>query len=416
MTDSDDLDPTSTRQAPLTEPETVLSDSPQARRGPLPSPAAGRPVITDGTASPGPFTLETTLLGPLTLPDGAARAAEIEELSRRAAIYATRARGIGTRRAYRSAWRQYEAWCAGLGREPLAADPDTIAMYVVRLADQGLALSSIRVALAAIKTAHLLAGRSLDLRHPRLAMVVDGITRSKGVRPRRQAAPAVPGVLRLLLAARPSPATPIGARDRAILLLGFGAALRRSELVALTIGDVETVPGRGLLLTIRRSKTDQMGAGQRVAVHANPAEPGCCAAAALEAWLRHRREAPDLDWTASATMRAERPLFCAVTKTGRVTGQALSDKAVVRLIKQAAEGAGLEAERFSGHSLRRGLLTAGADNRAQLVELMRQSRHRSAQSVLGYLAPADLWRNNVTERVFQERTQQASRAMGSETE
>jgi integrase len=279
-------------------------------------------------------------------------------------------------------------------------------MYVVHLADGapddagGLAVSSIRVALAAIKTAHLLAGRSLDLRHPRLAMVVEGVTRAKGVRPRRQATPAVPGMLRLMLAARPSEETPLGARDRAMLLVGFGAALRRSEIVTLTHGDVETVPGRGLLLTIRRSKTDQLGAGQRVAVHANPAEPGCCPAAALEAWLGHRREAPDLDWTATASMRAERPLFCAVAKGGKVTGEALSDKAVVRLVKQAAADAGLDGEGFSGHSLRRGLLTAGADNRTQLAELMRQSRHRSAQSVLGYLEPADLWRNNVTDGVF----------------
>jgi integrase len=218
-----------------------------------------------------------------------------------------------------------------------------------------------------------------------------------------------------MIAARLSPDTPGGARlaldarDRAMLLLGFGAALRRSELVGLTLGDVETVPGRGIMLTIGRSKTDQHGAGQRVAVHANPAEPGCCPAAALDAWLRHRRAAPDLDWTASATMRAERPLFCAVTKAGKVTGQALSDKAVVRLVKQAAAGAGLDPEKFAGHSLRRGLLTAGADNRANLAELMRQSRHRSAQSVLGYLEPADLWRNNVTEGVFQQRQEDRPR-------
>jgi integrase len=279
-------------------------------------------------------------------------------------------------------------------------------MYVVSLADAGraghggLAVSSIRVHLAAIKTAHLLAGLSLDLRHPRLAMVIEGVTRSTGVRLRRKAAPAVPDLLRRMLATRPSAEKPLGARDRTMLPLGFGAALRRSELVALNLGDIESVPGRGLLLTIGRSKTDQVGAGQRVAVHANPGEPGCCPTAALEAWLHHRWEAPDLDWTATATMRALRPLFCAVTKAGKVTGQGLSDKAVVRLMKQAAEDAGLDAERFSGHSLRRGLLTAGADNRAQLAELMRQSRHRSAQSVLGYLESADLWRNNVTDGAF----------------
>ena len=116
--------------------------------------------------------------------------------------------------------------------------------------------------------------------------------------------------------------------------------------------------------------------------------------------MRHRRTAPDLDWTASAAMRNERPLFCAVTKAGQVTGKGLSDKAVVRLVKQAAADAGLDPALFSGHSLRRGLLTAGGENRAALAELMRQSRHRSVTSVLGYVEAEDLWRNNVTEAVF----------------
>ena len=185
-----------------------------------------------------------------------------------------------------------------------------------------------------------------------------------------------------------------------MLLLGFGAALRRSELVALTLGDVGTVAGRGLRVLVRRSKTDQQGQGQAIAVWANPAEPDFCPLAALDAWLAHRRTAPDLDWTASATSRAERPLFCAVTKAGKLTGTALSDKAVARLVKQAALDAGLDPERYSGHSLRAGLATAAGDAGAGLAELMRQTRHKSTEVALGYLRPADLWRNNVTEKVF----------------
>ncbi len=408
MTRQDEPGPHQAADPPPAPPETTspAAAHPGPGGGPLPAPAAAPPTpeaasrATPSDPPPGSFILQTTLLGPLTVPDGAAHAAELEELSRRAAVYATRARGDGTRRAYRSAWRQYEAWCHSLGREPLAADPDTIAMYVVRCADQGFAVSSIRVHLAAIRTAHLLAGRALDQRHPRLAMVVEGITRSKGVRPRRQAAPAVPGVLRLMLAARPAPDMPLGARDRAMLLLGFGAALRRSELVSLTLGDVETVPSRGLKLLVRRSKTDQQGQGHDIAVWANPDEPGVCPLAALETWLAHRRAAPDLDWTASASARAERPLFCAVTKTGRLSGAALSDKAVARLVKQAALDAGLDPERYSGHSLRAGLATAAGDAGAGLAELMRQTRHKSTEVALSYLRPADLWRNNVTEGVF----------------
>ena len=367
---------------------------PDAGAPPLP----GAPDPPD--TRPGALTLHTDLLGDLQVPRGAGCGPELEALAARAALYATRARGEGTRRVYRSAWRGFEAWCRSLGREPLAGDLELIAMYATRRADQGVAVSTLRIDLAAIRTAHLLAGVPLDLRDPRLAMVVEGITRGRGTRPVRQAAPAVPEVLRLLLAACPPTSTALGARDRAMLLLGFGAALRRSELVALRIGDVEPVPGRGLRLLVRRSKTDQHGRGQDVAVWANPAEPPLCPAAALEAWLAHRRVAPDLDWSAFEGLRRERPLFCAVTKAGRPTGEALSDKAVARLVKSAAGRAGLDPERYSGHSLRAGLATAAGDGGANLADLMRQTRHKSTQVALAYLRPADLWRNNITERVF----------------
>ena len=367
----------------------------------VPGPAApSLPGVPDPPDPPGPLTLCTDLLGDLQVPGGAGRAAELEALAARAALYATRARGPGTRRVYRSAWRGFEAWCRSLGRKPLAGDPELIAMYATRRADQGVAVSTLRIDLAAIRTAHLLAGVPLDLRDPRLAMVVEGITRGRGTRPAKQAAPAVPEVLRLLLAAYHPASTALGARDRAMLLLGFGAALRRSELVALRTGDDEPVPGRGLRLLVRRSKTDQHGQGQEIAVWANPAEPLLCPTIALAAWLGHRTQARDLDGPAAESVRRERPLFCAVTKAGRPTGAALSDKAVARLVKGAAARAGLDPGRYSGHSLRAGLATAAGDAGAGLADLMRQTRHKSTQVALAYLRPADLWRNNVTERVF----------------
>jgi integrase len=185
-----------------------------------------------------------------------------------------------------------------------------------------------------------------------------------------------------------------------MLLLGFGAALRRSELVALTLADVTTVPGRGMQLRIRRSKTDQQGRGDLVAVAANPADPGFCPAVALADWLRHREGGADIATIGSPSGADDRKLFCAVTKRGTVTGIGLSDKAVVRLIKQAAEDAGLDPSRFAGHSLRAGLATAAGDAGAGLPELMRQTRHKSTAVALGYLRPADLWNNNVSARVF----------------
>jgi hypothetical protein len=150
-------------------------------------------------------------------------------------------------------------------------------------------------------------------------------------------------VLRLMLAKRPSAATRQGvreaaaareaivARESAMLLLGLGAAPLRSA-------------GRGLRVRMRRSKTDQQGQGQEIAVWANPTETGFCPLAALDAWLVHRRTATNLDWTASAASRATRPPLCAVSKAGRVTGAKLSDKAIARLVKQAALDAGLDRD------------------------------------------------------------------------
>jgi hypothetical protein len=133
------------------------------------------PADQNGGAGEGALVLDTTLLGPLVIPDGAGRATELADLAARATRYAVRARGEGTRRAYRSAWAGYVAWCRDLGREPLAGDPETIAMYAVRRADAGCALSTIRVDLAAIHTAHRLAGVPLALRDAKLARCSRGL-------------------------------------------------------------------------------------------------------------------------------------------------------------------------------------------------------------------------------------------------
>jgi hypothetical protein len=133
-------------------------------------------------------------------------------------------------------------------------------MYAVRLADDGRSVATLRVHLVAIQAAHRVAGLALDLGNAGLRLVLEGIVRSTGIRPRRQAAAATPDLLGKMLATRPAADTPLGARDRALLLLGFGAALRLAELIVLMVGDVVALPGKGLQVTIRRSKIDPHGA------------------------------------------------------------------------------------------------------------------------------------------------------------
>lgn len=158
----------------------------------------------------------------------------------------------------------------------------------------------------------------------------------------------------------PSPTPPLGLRNRAILLAGFGAALRRSEIVALDVGDVELVDGRSVVLTIRRSKTDQAGAGSEVAI-GHSADQDLCAPTALARWIAVRQ-----------ARRPEEALFTGCRGDGTPTERRLSDKAVVRLIQSTAEAVGAgeadlsgraagRASRYSGHSLRAGLATAAAE-------------------------------------------------------
>ncbi len=150
----------------------------------------------------------------------------------------------------------------------------------------------------------------------------------------------MPAVLRLLLAACQPLSTALGARDCAMLLRGFGAALRRSELVVLQLGDVEPAPGQGLRLLVCRSKIDPHGHGQESAIWANPAEPLLCPLAALSAWRGDRDRARDLDGSAAESRRKERPLSCAVAKAGRPTGAALSDKVVAWPARAPPRGPG----------------------------------------------------------------------------
>ena len=351
------------------------------------------------------FVVATSLFGDLVLPEGSfdpERAGEVRRLAAEAATCVTQARSPGTLRAYRSAWRLYAAWCGRLGLAPLNGDPRLVGMYLTKAAER-LAVATLQVHLAAIVTAHRLVGRSLDSGHPAIALLMDGLRRRKGTAPARQATPITPALLADFV--RAQPASPLGVRNRAILLTGFGGALRRSEIVALNAGDVRFVDGKGVVLTIRRSKTDPFGSGVEVAVWAASA-PDLCAPSALARWLA---------WCNPATPEA--PLFVGFRADGRATGRRLSDKAVARLVKDTAEAVGVAdpglAERtlepsavrpvYTGHSLRAGLATAAAEEEAQLHDVMRQTRHASVEVARRYMRSADLWKNNVTEKVLHKR-------------
>lgn len=311
-----------------------------------------------------------------------ASGSDLDQGRLKADAFARAARSANTLRTYRSAFEAYAAWCRRLGLEPLSGDPELIGTYVAGLPEQGLKVSTIRLRLSAIAAAHRAAGLSLDLKHPRIARIMEGITRTLGSRP-TPVAPILAGELAAM--ARALPATPLGARDRALLLIGFGAALRRSELVALDLSDVDVME-HGLRIFIRSSKSDQEGRGQAIGIHRS-VDPLLCPVRAYEAWLGLRGWSPG-------------PLFQQIIRGGSIRPARLSDRGVARIVKAAARRIGLDPERYAGHSLRAGLATSASNAGADLVQIMSQTRHRSVDTARRYVRDAEIWRNNVSRLVF----------------
>ena len=190
-----------------------------------------------------------------------APAVPADELAR-AERYAESALAPATRRAYEHDWRTFATWCVARGPRAMPAAPETVAAFLAVEADREVRPVTIGRRAAAIAAAH----RAQDEPNPcdsgTVAAVLAGIRRERGVRPLRKAQPLELEPLARLVGPIDT-ATLAGLRDRAILLLGFAAAMRRSELVALDVEDLAFDLRCGLLVTIRSSKTDQEQAGTR---------------------------------------------------------------------------------------------------------------------------------------------------------
>lgn len=174
------------------------------------------------------------------------------------------ARAPSTRRVYASAWRAWTLWCSSHGYSELPADPVHVAAHVAWLAAQGRAVSTIDRALAAIAAKHVSAGLDGPTHSPGVRLTRSGVRRTVGAAPRRQAHPLTTDELRRLVDTC-DPGSLRGARDRTLLLVGYAAALRRSELGTLALGAI-AYRSAGIALTLNRTKSDQEGAGTVIGI------------------------------------------------------------------------------------------------------------------------------------------------------
>lgn len=304
----------------------------------------------------------------------------LDLLDEQARAYVDEAVAANTRRAYRADWEAFTAWCALHAVPALPTEPSTLVLY---LTDQAAVLktSTLQRRLAAIAQAHRLAGHPSPTEDITVRTVWRGIRRTKGTAQAAKQALLV-HELRALLGVLPI--SPLGVRDRALLLLGFAGAFRRSELVALDVADLVVGPD-GVTVTIRRSKTDQEGVGQRVGIP----------------YGRHRDTCPVLaltTWLELAQFTSG-PIFRPITRHGAILPTRLSDRAVARIVQRVAAAAGLDPARYAGHSLRAGLATSAALAGAEERDIMRQTRHQSLTVARRYIRAGSLFRNNAAATV-----------------
>jgi integrase len=276
-----------------------------------------------------------------------------------------------TRRAYRSDLAHFLANGGGL-----PASANEVAAYLARYAGQ-LAIATLARRLVAVGRAHT----SLGLKNPCQAELVRltlrGIRRTYG-RPQRQALALTKGELSSIIA-------PLGnslrdLRDRALLLVGFHGAFRRSELSAVDCKSIAW-SSHGIVVTIRKSKTDQERMGRDVAI---PRGSGSsCPVSALEGWL-------------AGSGIIDGPLFRRIDRIGTVSTEGLSGDAVSVILKRRLREVGRDPSSYSGHSLRAGFVTEAVNSGIPSWKIRRQTGHASDAMLDRYIrqieAFSDAWR------------------------
>jgi integrase len=306
----------------------------------------------------------------------------LSDVRAQAHAYIASAKSPATRRAYQSDWRHFESWCTERKLIALPAVPATVALYLAEMARHFKAATLAR-RLAAVNKVHEAAG------HPGPAVAsnfavsetLKGIRRVHGVE-QHSKRPLFTEELAVIMESLPDGLT--GQRDRALLLVGFAGGLRRAELAAVRVEDVEQTK-EGLIIRIPRSKTDQEGGGREVALPYG-STPITCPVEAWQSWLK-------------AAGLARGPAFRNIDRHGNVGGTGLNRDSIGWIVKRAVSRAGLDPDAYGGHSLRAGFCTQAYMNGAREFDIMRQTGHRSLETLRRYVRGRGLFRDSAAAKL-----------------
>jgi site-specific recombinase XerD len=281
-----------------------------------------------------------------------------------------------TAKAYAGDLKRFGTWCSEHDLPPLPASVDALAGFVTHLAETGKKVSTIQRHCAAISKAHALRGLDSPTDDKKFKVLMDGIARVKGVRQKQ--APAFTLAYFKRTVKHIDTKSLAGMRDRAVLLLGFTGAFRRSELVALNVEDL-SFSEEGLIVNLTKSKTNQLGQAEEKAIFYSP-EFKLCPIRSLQAWVQR------LGRTSGA-------VFVSLRKGERLTEQRLSDKHVNAIVQRYL------GDKYSAHSLRASFVTvaklAGADD----SEVMNQTKHKTSEMIRRYTRLDNVRQHNAAQKL-----------------
>ena len=277
-----------------------------------------------------------------------------------------------TLRAYKSDYKDFSGFCIKNNFIALPADPKILSLYITNLS-QTCKFSTLKRRIASVSIIHKLKGHYIDTKHPIIMENLLGIKRQKGSNQKAKK----PILIRDLKAIidvinKLDIKENRKLRDKALILVGFAGGFRRSELVALDFEDLEFVR-EGVKIFVKRSKTDQSGEGMTKAI---PSFDNAlyCPVLHLQNWIYEQKN-----------------------KKGKIF--AISDKSVALIIKKYAELAGLDGNKYAGHSLRSGFATSTAESGAEERNIMAMTGHKTTQMVRKYIQEANLFKNNALNKI-----------------
>ena len=276
-----------------------------------------------------------------------------------------------TLRAYKADYKDFALFCIKHGFKSMPTDPKVVCLYLTHLS-QTSKFSTLKRRLASLSVVHKLSGHYIDTKHPMITENLMGIKRVKGSYQKAKKPLLLNDLKSIINVIDKDKNEKKRSKNRALILIGFAGGFRRSELVAILFEDIDFVP-EGVKIFIKRSKTDQSGEGMTKGIPYF-SNQNYCPVISLKNWLEKSE-----------------------IESGKIFD--MSDKSVALTVKKYTAIAGLDSNKYSGHSLRSGFATSVAELGAEERSIMAMTGHKTTQMVRRYIQEANLFKNNALNKI-----------------